>query len=291
MTKVLVVDDEPQYGVFLKDCLAREGHEVKTAANPQDAMICGELWQPDVLIADWMLRGQIDGLHIANTMRAIYPALQTILITGYPSPELRARAKASRVFSFIEKPFSLAEVAGEVRRAASAGQPQFPGEILVVSDAVGVGQTARDMLHAVGYKCHLATNAQEARRLTEENTALAVAIFDCLEPMLDHGVLAGELLDIRPDLLIIGSSEHDDAARFSELGITRFMPRFWEPDDLRDLVAAPIRCTGCGSVLPLRQSMVGDASQQWQCVGCGASCDGVRLLDADAELLERVRPL
>jgi DNA-binding NtrC family response regulator len=291
MTKVLVVDDEPQYGVFLKDCLAREGHEVKTAANPQDAIVCGEKWQPDVLIADWMLRGQIDGLHVANTMRAIYPALQTILITGYPSPELRARAKASRVFSFIEKPFSLAEVAGEVRRAASAGQPQFPGEILVVSSSIGVGQTARDMLHAVGYACHLATTAAEARRVTDENPALAVAIFDCLEPTLDHGVLAGELQDIRPDLLIIGSSEHDDAGRFAELGISRFMPRFWEPDDLRDLVAAPIRCAGCGDVLPLRPAMAGDTSKQWQCVACGASCSGVRLHDATVEMQNRVRPL
>jgi DNA-binding NtrC family response regulator len=290
MTKVLVVDDEPQYGVILKDCLAREGHEVKTAANPQDAMSCGEKWKPDVLIADWMLRGQIDGLHVANTMRAIYPALQTILITGYPSPELRARAKASRVFSFIEKPFSLAEVAGEVRRAASAGRPQFPGEILVVSDADGVGQTARDMLQAVGYQCQLATTAAEARRMAQENNAIAVAIFDCLEPKLDHGVLAGELLDIRPDLLIVGSSEHDDAARFVELGITRFMPRFWEPDDLRDLVAASIRCAGCGEVLPLRQSMVGDAAQLWQCVGCGASCSGVRLTEATDDLQNRVRP-
>ncbi|HEY2840839.1 MAG TPA: response regulator [Pirellulales bacterium] len=289
MTRVLVVDDEPQYGVFLKDCLAREGHEVKTATNPQDAMVCGESWKPDVLIADWMLRGQIDGLHVANTMRAIYPALQTILITGYPSPELRARAKASRVFSFIEKPFSLAEVAGEVRRAASAGRPQFPGEILIVSEAGGVGPTARDILKAVGYKCHLATTAEEARRVARENVALAVAILDCLEPKLDHGVLAEELQDILPALVIVGSSERDDATRFAELGIARFMPRFWEPDDLRDLLVSPIHCAGCCAVLPLRIPLAGDAVHKWKCVDCGSDCDGVLLEEASPDLRSRVR--
>lgn len=291
MTRVLVVDDEPQYGVFLKDCLSRAGHEVKTATNPQDAMVCGESWKPDVLIADWMLRGQVDGLHVANTMRAIYPALQTILITGYPSSELRARAKASRVFSFIEKPFSLTEVAGEVRRAVSAGQPQFSGEILIVSDTVGVGQTARDILRAVGYQCHLATSAEEARNIAQANARLAVAIFDCLEPKLDHGVLAGELQDLRPDLVVIGSSEHDDAARFVELGITRFMPRFWEPDDLRDLLAAPMNCVGCGARLPIRLPLVGDVAQSWRCASCGATCQGVGLSDVGVELQDRARPI
>jgi len=261
MTKILVVDDEPQYGVFLKDCLAREGHEVKTATNPQDAMTCGESWQPDIIIADWMLRGQLDGLHVANSMRALYPALQTILITGYPSRELRARAKASRVFSFIEKPFSVAKVADEVRRAADAGKPKFQGEIMIVTDAGPIGKTVCGMLQAVGYTCHLTTSSEEARQLAEARESLAVVILDCVAPTLDHALLADELRQVKAGLVIVGSSEQDDAARFRELGVDKFMPRFWELEDLHELLALSTPIADRDDQLSLRKPLVGDEPQ------------------------------
>ena len=146
MSRVLIVDDEPQYGVFLRDWLTREGYEVRTATTAEAAVDFGTSWLPSVLIADWMLRSPLDGLQVSAAVRAANPNLQTILITGYPSQELKDRAAEANVFSFIEKPFSLTEVAGAVRQATFHVRPQLPGSVLVVSPSRTVAKLTRDTL-------------------------------------------------------------------------------------------------------------------------------------------------
>lgn len=290
MTKVLVVDDEPEFGVYLRDWLSREGHEVKTALTAEEAIQCGASWMPNVLVADWMLRSPLDGLHVSEAVKAVNPTLQTILITGYPSPELKARASAARVFTFIEKPFSFTEVASAVRSAANVGQPLFAGHVLIVAEADLVGETECELMNAAGYDCRMARSAPEAIAIADSDPLLAVAVLDGVAPTTDMGILAHDLLRMRPDLIVIGSSEGDDRKHFAELGIDHFLPRFWEPDDLHALLIARIdSCSGCGLSLPLREPLPAEAAGTWECVMCGARYEAVLLADAAADTRRHVR--
>jgi len=290
MTKVLIVDDEPQYGVYLRDWLVREGHEVKTTTTAEDAIDYGTHWLPSVLVADWMLRSPLNGLQVSEAVRAANPKMQTILITGYPSPELKARAEEANVFSFIEKPFSLTEVAGAVRQAANLGRPLLPGSILIVSASSTIIQSSRDDLRAASYKTHLAANSQQAQRIVREDPTVTIAVLDCIAPGIDDGILADELREVRRNLIVVGSSEGDDRDRFKELGIDRFLPRFWDAAGLHELLIERIAtCSGCGLALPLRRLLPCDSVQSWECSECAARYQGAIVDDAPDDVRRNVR--
>ena len=87
-----------------------------------DAISIGARFRPEVLVTDWMLKDNIHGLHVSAALRAIVPAMQTILITGYPSFDLRTQAQRHWVAKFIEKPFELVEL----REAVSQVEPVTP---------------------------------------------------------------------------------------------------------------------------------------------------------------------
>lgn len=130
MSKVLVVDDEPRYREHITRVLERDAHDVRSAANGRDAINLGSRFRPDFLIADWMLKGHIHGLMVSEALRAIVPDMRTILITGYPSYDLRNEAQRFWVTKFLEKPFELSEIRDALSEPSSApAAPHRPSGI------------------------------------------------------------------------------------------------------------------------------------------------------------------
>jgi CheY-like chemotaxis protein len=127
MSRVLVVDDECRYRDELETALRRGGHEVRLAASGRDAIDIGIRYRPDVLITDWMLQNSIHGLRVAEVLRIVRPSIQTILITGYASCDLRGEAEKVEVFEFVEKPFHLEHIHKIVRQAAASARAEAPG--------------------------------------------------------------------------------------------------------------------------------------------------------------------
>lgn len=106
MPKILVVDDEPGYPHILSIILEHEGFEVATAESVPEALDVGGRWAPDLLIIDWMLNDIRDGVDVALKLRSQYAAMRTIVITGYPSEELKARIATVPEAQFLAKPFT-----------------------------------------------------------------------------------------------------------------------------------------------------------------------------------------
>lgn len=118
-TRLLIVDDEPSYRDYLQRFLAREGYEVRTAVTGQEAIRIGESFEPEIVLADWMLKNHMHGLEVCESLRGKNPDLRILLMTGFPSAEVREQAERARVFRFLEKPFGLEEVAAAIAAAAS----------------------------------------------------------------------------------------------------------------------------------------------------------------------------
>lgn len=108
--RVLIVDDEPSYRDYLERFLKREGYDVRTASTGQEALAIGKEFAPRVILADWMLKDHIHGLQVAETLRDMQPDLQILMMTGFPSSEIRKEADRAKVFRFLEKPFGLDEI-------------------------------------------------------------------------------------------------------------------------------------------------------------------------------------
>jgi len=117
--KVLLVDDEPSYRDSLGHILSHEQYDVRTASSAKIAMNVAGEFVPDILIVDWMLRDEMDGVEVAQSMRSMNPALKTIFITGYRTSRLENQMREVPFAQFLSKPFALDDFLEAVRLAAS----------------------------------------------------------------------------------------------------------------------------------------------------------------------------
>ncbi len=124
MTRLLIVDDEPSYREYLHRYLSREGYDVRTAASGSEALQIAKQFPPDILLADWMLKNHMHGLHVGEALREMNPQLRILLMTGFPSSEIREEAARARVYRFLEKPFGLEEVGVAVTQCLSDAGPE-----------------------------------------------------------------------------------------------------------------------------------------------------------------------
>ena len=117
--KILIVDDESPFRIFLRKLFERQGCKVETSASGLVALDIAQRDAPDVLIVDWMLRDSMDGLQVASEMRKKIPDLKTVLITGYPSPDLEQQTAKQPRTTYLAKPFEAEEILAAVLGALS----------------------------------------------------------------------------------------------------------------------------------------------------------------------------
>jgi len=85
---------------------------------------------PDIVLLD-MKMGDVTGDRVLEQLLARWPGLCVIVITGYPSLEDMRTTFKLKVFDYLAKPFSLAQLRQVLRNAV---------------EAFGLGQTAQDRL-------------------------------------------------------------------------------------------------------------------------------------------------
>ncbi len=117
MAKVLIVDDEPGYRASIEFFLAHAGHQVRAFSTLHEAVATVQDFQPDVLVADWVLGDRRTGAELARELTASHPQLQVILITGLPTRMVREQAADLDVFRLVEKPFEPQELVQAVEDA------------------------------------------------------------------------------------------------------------------------------------------------------------------------------
>ncbi len=137
--RVLLVDDEPRYCEKLEHYLESCGFDVLAANSAADAVLLGVVFEPQLVISDWMLGDRIHGLQVVDAIRAVHPRTRPILMTGFPSADLRFEAEVSDAYAFIEKPFSPQLMTTAIELALAAPSPRAPYPVLafVLVDAGG----------------------------------------------------------------------------------------------------------------------------------------------------------
>lgn len=121
-TKVLVVDDEEDYRVIIRDVLGEAGFEVKLAVDGADGLEALGTFKPDVILVDWMMP-KIDGAAFVAKLRAApeYKGLPVLMLTVKQTSDDELEALHFGVDDFIVKPFQsedlLARIRAVLRRA------------------------------------------------------------------------------------------------------------------------------------------------------------------------------
>jgi DNA-binding NtrC family response regulator len=119
MARVLLVEDEQGLRSSLAALLSYNGHEVREASSAREAFAVADAFAPDIVVADWMLKNDLHGLDVLERLSGANPRLRTILITGFPSAQLREAAVRGGVTAFLEKPFDFATFERAVARATA----------------------------------------------------------------------------------------------------------------------------------------------------------------------------
>jgi CheY-like chemotaxis protein len=108
---VLVVEDEPDLLDATAQLFGSLGYEVLTASNGSQAMdVLSRRADIRVLFTDVVMPGGIDGIQLARSTRALHPDIRIVLVSGYPLPALKAQHGNLGDFTFIHKPYRLADV-------------------------------------------------------------------------------------------------------------------------------------------------------------------------------------
>ena len=110
MSRILLVDDEPNIVKILTVCLTQSGHAVTGAASAEEALSRLEATEFDLLISDVRLGSGMDGLGLLQASLSRRPELPVILITAYGTVELAVEAMKLGASDFIRKPFKLDEL-------------------------------------------------------------------------------------------------------------------------------------------------------------------------------------
>jgi DNA-binding NtrC family response regulator len=109
MIRVLIVDDEFQLLEAFKKKLSKEGMEVFTASNGQEAMSIIAEETLDIGLFDIKLP-DTDGVDLLGRLRETQPTAEVIMLTGYASVDTAIRSMKLGAYDYLTKPVKLSEL-------------------------------------------------------------------------------------------------------------------------------------------------------------------------------------
>jgi DNA-binding response OmpR family regulator len=114
MTRILVVEDEPDIALGLQDDLTRQGYEVETVAEGESAIrrAHGEHW--DLILLDVMLP-KIDGFEVCRELRRLRIRTPIILLTAKVQEAEKVLGLELGADDYVTKPFSPRELRARIK--------------------------------------------------------------------------------------------------------------------------------------------------------------------------------
>lgn len=115
--RVLLVDDKVEEELItVVRALTRLGYEVHTSVNAAGAFSKLKEVAIDVVITDYNMPF-VDGLELFHKIRAKYPEMPVIMITGVGSTDVAVEFMKARGTDYLSKPVNLNELDQKIRRA------------------------------------------------------------------------------------------------------------------------------------------------------------------------------
>jgi len=146
--RALVVDDEPPLVKVVCTYLEREGFDVVSAGDGEQAVALARELDPDVIVLDLMLPG-IDGIEACRRIRAFSDAY-IVMLTARVEEIDRIVGLSTGADDYVTKPFSPGELIARVRamlRRPRANRAET-GAVRRFGD-LEIDPTAREVRHGV----------------------------------------------------------------------------------------------------------------------------------------------
>lgn len=115
-SRILVVDDEESIREFLEIMLKKEGYEVTTAEDGQNAKDILQKKSFDMVISDLQMP-KVTGIELLKHVKDSYPETVFMLITAFGTTETAVEAMKMGAYDYVTKPFKIDEVRMNIANA------------------------------------------------------------------------------------------------------------------------------------------------------------------------------
>ena len=170
-TRILVVDDDPQMLLYLRDALTEAGYAPVVTGDPEEVARLVATHRPGLVLLDLLLPGT-DGIALMERVPELSD-LPVIFISAYGRDETIVKALDGGADDYIVKPFSTSELTARVRaalRRVAGPQPFVLGGLTIRYDQRRVaiaGQTVH--LTRTEYELLRVLSVNAGRVLTHES--------------------------------------------------------------------------------------------------------------------------
>lgn len=118
--KILIVDDEEDFALFLKRKLERRNYKVFTAYNGQDGIRLGKAHKPDLVLLDITMPG-IDGFEVLRRLKEDPKTMTVpvIMLTGKDDDDSKIKAAGLYNEDYIVKPVDVTDLQARIEKVLS----------------------------------------------------------------------------------------------------------------------------------------------------------------------------
>lgn len=131
--KILIVEDEPKTGEYLRQGLREAGFTVDLVQDGLDGLHLGIENDQDLIILDVMLP-RMDGWGVLQALTQAGITTPVIFLTAKDQVEERVRGLELGAADYLVKPFSFAELLARVRNVLRRGPGAMESSVLQVAD-------------------------------------------------------------------------------------------------------------------------------------------------------------
>lgn len=223
-TRILVVEDEQIVAEDLKMTLEVLGYQViGIVRSGEKAVEMAKTENPDLILMDIMLEGEMDGISAASQIRANRD-IPVIYVTAFADSTLLERAKQTEPYGYIVKPFNEREVQSNI-------------EIAIFKHRMEQEIKKRDaILLALGFGVEWFLRQFSASHLITPKEARDIKGYDFF-PLLEQVAISMDLDRVQVFKLMTGDDKHKSLKLVSEWTMEGMLP--FIAADTNQVEAAP----------------------------------------------------
>lgn len=233
ISKVLVVDDDPNLTDLLVDTLSAIGYEPHSAGSAHEALDVLAKMPIDLVISDINMP-EMSGIELLQEIKKKNRRLPVMLITGIGSDGIKAQAYSKGADGFLAKPFRIGTMESEIGKMLSSLRKR---RIVVIDDNEEFLASLCQRLEEGDNEVHAFTTVKDTTTYLTENP-VDLVITDLKMPDGDGISLISQLHDRFPNLPVVMVSAYatdDLVERIRQSGVQKFLTKpvnFSELDDV-----------------------------------------------------------
>jgi two-component system copper resistance phosphate regulon response regulator CusR len=131
--KILIVEDEPKTGDYLKQGLSESGFTADLANNGIDGLHLALTGNYDLLVLDVMLPG-LNGWQVLESLRRGVKEMPVLFLTAKDHVEDRVKGLELGADDYLVKPFAFSELLARVRSLLRRGKNNIEPTVLRIAD-------------------------------------------------------------------------------------------------------------------------------------------------------------